>query len=172
MTSRKPQLPVAVRLVAAACVALWLMAVSACDLEHSLEFNHHQSSDIDGSGHSHEAAARRDDADSSDGDGDQHEDHHSLDAAGHSHESHDHQEGSCCSTLKASLPAAQTFFFNKPVFHPLQSFSVTPEVDASWLASSEDRSDRQAKRRDRRGTPELCLGPAHRALAPPLLVVG
>ena len=98
--------------------------------------------------------------------------HHSQDAEGDSHDSHKHEskEGSCCSTLKAVVPTAKAIVFNKQVFHPIPSLCVLPETHAASLALSENPPNRQAKPRDWVFTPVVCLGPAHRSLAPPAFV--
>ena len=178
MTHLQPKLPLALRIIAAGCVVLWLAGVSACNLEalhccpsygsetaahedheHSLETqdavagtHHEHGTDAD---HSHNA-----------------ESHHSESAEGHSHDSHKHEskEGSCCSTLKAVVPTAKAIVFNKPAFHPIPFVCVLVESHAASLVLSENSPNRQAKPRDWVFTPEVCLGPAHRSLAPPAFV--
>ena len=166
MTSRNPTLPVALRIVAAGCVVVWLAAVSACDLEHFLDFGHHGASDANEHAGSHEAEADHDEADSPHGNGNQAEAHH---AEGDSHDSHDHdgKGDSCCSKLKANVQMAKPFSFNKPVFQPIPFLCVSLKAHGSVLALSNKPSHRQAKTRDWVSTPEVCLDPAHRSLAPP-----
>jgi hypothetical protein len=95
--------------------------------------------------------------------------HHSQDAEGDSHDSHKHEskEDSCCSTLKAVVPTAKAIVFDKQAFHPTPFLCVLLETHAASLALSENPPNRQAKPRDWVFTPEVCLGPAHRSLAPP-----
>ena len=175
MTHRQPKLPLALRIIAAGCVVLWLAGVSACNLEalfccpsHGSETaahkDHEHSHDtqeaVAGTNHEHDA-----DADHSHNV----EAHHSADAEGRSHNSHkcESKEGSCCSTLKAVVPTARAILFNKPAFHPIPFLGVLLDKHAASLALSQNSPNRQAKPRDWVFTPEVCLGPAHRSLAPP-----
>ena len=157
MTRRQTQLPLALRIIAAGCVVLWLAGFSACNLEalfccdsHGTEAVAHAAQE-----HSHHS----DDAEA----------HQSHDAEGHSHDSHKHEskEGSCCSTLKAVVPTAIAIVFNKQAYHPIPFLCVLLEAHVASLVLSENSPNRQAKPRDWVFTPEVCLGPAHRSLAPP-----
>ena len=178
MTRRQTKLPLALRIIAAGCVVLWLAGVSACNLEalfccpsHGSEAaaheDHEHSQDtqdaVAGTNHAHDA-----DADHSHNA----EAHHSEDAESHAPDSHKHEskEGSCCSTLKAVVPTAKAIVFNKQTFHPTPFLFVLLETHAASLVLSENSPNRQAKPRDWVFTPVVCLGPAHRSLAPPAFV--
>ena len=93
-------------------------------------------------------------------------------APGHSHGSHKHEskKDSCCSTLKSLVPAAKSYLFSKSAFPPIPCLWVLPETQVKSPALSENPSNRQAQGRDWVFTPEVCLGPAFRSLAPPVLV--
>ena len=175
MTHRQPKLPLALRIIAAGCVVLWLAGVSACNLEalfccdshggETAAHEHHEHSHdtkdaVAGAEHSHDANARH---------SHNAEAHHSHDAEGHSHGSHKHnsKEGSCCSTLKAVVQTANPVVFSKLDFHPIPFLCVLLETHAASLSLSETPPNRQAKPRDGVFTPEVCLGPAHLSLAPP-----
>ena len=158
MTGRQPKLPLALRIIAAGCVVLWLGSVSACNLEalhccpsHGSETAAHEDHE-----HSHDAqdavaVAGTHHEHDADADHSHHaEAHHSEDAEGHSHDSHRHEskEGSCCSTLKAVVPTAKAIVFNKQAFHPISFLCVLLETHAASLALSENPPNRQAKPRD------------------------
>ena len=166
MTHRRTKLPLVPRIIAAGCVLVWLTGISACNLEaltccdshgnetkaHSDHENSEDATDADaGSNHAH-------DADSPETDG-------------HSHDSHKHdsKEGSCCSTLKAVVQTAKPVVFAKPVPHFNSLFCVLLETHAALPALSDNVPSRQPKDGDWVFTPEVCLGPAHRSLAPPAI---
>ena len=175
MTHRQPKLPLALRIIAAGCVVLWLAGVLACNLEalfccpsHGSETASHE--DHEHSPDTHDAVVGTYHEHDADADHSHHtEAHHSHDADGHSPDSHKHEskEGSCCSTLKAVLPTAKAIVFNKPAFHPIPFLGVLLETQVASLALSENPPNRQAKPRDGVFAPAVCLGPAHRSLAPP-----
>jgi hypothetical protein len=178
MTHRQPKRPLALRIIAAGCVVVWLAGVSACNLEalfccpsHDKETaaheDHEHSQDTKGAiastHHEHDA-----DADNSQNT----EAHHSYDADGHSDDSnkHERKEGSCCSTLKAVMPTAKAIVFNKPAFHSIPVLCVLLETHASSLALSENPPNRQARPHDWVFTHEVCTGLANRSHAPPAFV--
>jgi hypothetical protein len=179
MTRRQPKLPLALRIIAAGCVVLWLAGVSACNLEalfccpsHDSETaaheNHEHSQDTKDAvaGTTHERDADADHSLNA-------EAHHPHDADGHSPDSNKHEskEGSsCCSTLKAVVPAAKVIVFNKPAFHPIPFLCVLLETHAASLDLAENPLNRQAKPRDWVFTHEVCTAPANRAHAPPVSV--
>ena len=175
MTHRQPSLPLALRIIAAGCVVLWLAGVSACSLESLFccdslrdeavaradqEVSHETKAS--GTEHAHDANAHHSHAA---------EAHHPPDADGHSHDSHKHEskQGSCCSTLKAVVQTVNPVVLGKPAFHPITFLCVLVETHAVSFVLSENPPNRQAKTRDWLSTPEVCLGPAHRSLAPPSL---
>ena len=180
MTLRQPKLPLALRFIAGGCVVVWLAGVSACNLEAMFccpsqgsktaaheDYEHSQDTKGGGAGPHHEHDADADHSHHA-------EAHHSQDADGHSPDSHQHesQEGSCCSILKAVVPTANAIVFHKPAFHPIPFLCVLLETHAATLAISENPPDRQATPRDWVFKPVVCLGPAHRSLAPPSPAVG
>lgn len=165
MIHRQPQLPLASRILAAGCVAIWLTGSSICNLgalcccdSHDSETIAHAdsglSADTTGVGTDHAP-----DADA----------HHSDVADGCSHDSpeHDSKKCACCSKLIAVVPSAETVVFCKPDFHPISLICVLVKTHAASLARSENPPNRHAHRWDRAFTPKVCLDPAHRSHAPP-----
>ena len=167
MTYRRPKVPFASRIIAAGCVAIWLAGVSACNLgalfccdshggetvAHADPEHSHDTKDADaGTSHAHDADV-----------------HHSGDADGRSHDSHKHdsKEGSCCSTLIAVVQTAAPVVLSTPGVHSISLLCGLVETHAASLAVSENPPNRHANSCDRVFTPKVCLGPAHRSLAPP-----
>ena len=171
MTRRHPKRPIALRIIAAGCVVLWLAGVSACSLESLLccdealaraEGGHsHQADPVDAGAHHTQVA----DAHHSQGS----EAHHSHDAEGHSRRSHKHggRDDSCCSTLQAIVQTAKQVVLSKPTLPAIPCLCVLVETRVAPLTLLENPPNRQAKGRVWVFTPEVCLGPAFRSLAPP-----
>lgn len=167
MTRRPTKLPLVPRIVAAGCVAIWVAGVSACNLGalFCCDSPGSETVALAGPEHSHDPKdAGRNHAPDADT-------HHSGDADDRSPNSHPHdgEEGVCCSTLIAVVQTAQTGVFSKPDFHPISLFCAVVETPAASLVLSEIPPNRHAESCDRVFTPKVCLGPAHRSLAPPAL---
>lgn len=166
MTRRHQKLSPALRITAAGCIALWLIAASCCSMGFLCSDDHHakaaasktvahhaddHSQDAEATEHSHSEAS------------------HPHDAKQPSHDSHPCEGGgdSCCSTLKATAQIAKPFNAAEPVFGLFNlPCTVLPARDPIF-AAPEAKPLRQAKDRELVLTPEVCLGPAHRSLAPP-----
>lgn len=169
MISRQPKIHVGLRVMAAGCIVLWLLAASCCSIGYLCSDDHHHAEagafetvDHHDSDHSPEAeAAEHAHGEASD----------SHDSEQPSHDSHPHNGGSdsCCSTLMATAQHSTPFVIIKPILQPLDFLCPVLPARDPVLAALEDKSERQAKRRDCVFTPEVCLGPAHRSLAPPSL---
>ena len=180
MTHHQPKLPLALRIIAAGCVAVWLVGVSACNLEALFGCDSHGSETAAHEDHEHShdaqdavAVAGTYHEHDADADHSHHaEAHHWEDAEGHSPDTHNHEskEGSCCSTLKDVVPTGKAIVFNKPAFHPISFLCVRLETHASSLILSENSPNSQAKPRDWVFTPEVCTGLANRSHAPPAFV--
>ncbi len=178
MTHRQPKLPLALRIIAAGCVVLWLAGVSACNLESLFCCNSHGNAAVAHADREHfhdakDALTGTKHAHDADGHHSRNaETHHSHDAEGHSDGSHKHdsKEGSCCSTLKAVVQTAHPVVISKPVFHPILFLCLLSETHAPSLALSENSFHCQAKSPDWVFTPGVCLGPAFRSLAPPAFI--
>ena len=69
----------------------------------------------------------------------------------------------------ATAQIANPFVIAKPVLQPLNFLCTVLQTRDPMLAAPEDKPECQAKRRDGVFTPVVCLGPAHRSLAPPSL---
>ena len=175
MTLRQPKLPLALRIIAAGCVVVWLAGVSACNLEAFFGCDSHGDAAAahNHGEHSHDMAAADTTAhpapDTDAHRSDDTETHHAPDAEGDSHE-HNGKEDSCCSTLNAVVQTAKSFDFSKPTFQPITFVCVLLETHAATLALSENPPNRQAKPRDWVFTPEVCTGLANRSHAPPAFV--
>ena len=139
------------RVTAVACIFAWLFASLACSLEAFGGDSHGDAA--------HHAGADHDSAVA-----------HTHAAADHSHDSggsEQHGDDSCCSSLKSVQPGGQSSIILKPSFtvawlHALYS------VEAPVLPTPTATIFRQRSARDRVFTPEVCLGPAFRSLAPPV----
>jgi hypothetical protein len=90
---------------------------------------------------------------------------------GHPHDSkNDGDEGdSCCSTLKAVPHAPSSLSLQIPDFAKLAPSHFVLLAHALTFVEPESRFLRQAKDREWVFTPEVCLGAAARAHAPPFL---
>ena len=69
----------------------------------------------------------------------------------------------------ATVQIAQPFIIVKPVLEPLNLLCTVLQARDLMLTATEDKAERQAKERDGVFTPQVCLDPAHRSLAPPSL---
>src|SRR6266850_2168698 len=144
MSLRKTQFSPLIRGIAAATIFVWLGAFALCQTECC-------------SGDEHDST-----------------DHHHAEAAPHSHD-HDkapgsQQESSVCLSLKSVLHISSAVSIPKVVLQPLYDLALahTPPTDtAEPSVLSHFRQTRPGKWVL---TPEVCLGPAFRGLAPPYLL--
>ena len=169
MTHRQQKLPLALRITAAGCIALWLVSVSACSLKALFCCDSHHSESVAHADHERSHDAKDTVADMSHAhDADV---HNAQDADNRSPDSdkRDSEEGACCSSLNAVVPTVNPIIHGKLTFHPIPFLCVFPQSPATLLTRSEAPTNRQAKERDLVRTPVVCLGPAHRSLAPPSL---
>lgn len=167
MISRQPNNHVGLRIVAASCIVLWLVASSCCGIEHLFGDDHHHAEagaaetlahhDIDHSEETEAAEHRHGDA------GQVH------DSEPPSQDSHHHNDGedSCCSSFQAMAQSATPFVIAKPALPPLNVLYTVHQAHDPMVPGREDKWVLQAKPRESVFTPEVCLGPAHRSLAPP-----
>lgn len=169
MTNRQQKLPPALRITAAGCIVLWLLAASCCSIEYLCSGDHHHAEPDASetvahhdSGHSQEAEAAE----------------HALAEASHPHDSeqpsndshsHDGGDNSCCSTLMATAQIAKPFNAAQPFLESLSFLCTVLQARDPMPAAPEAKPLRQAKDRDLVLTPVVCFGPAHRSLAPPSL---
>jgi hypothetical protein len=169
MTHRPPKLPLASRIIAAACVVIWMAGVSVCDLESLFccESQGGETAEHADQQHSHDTEHAVADTNEPHNAGD----HHSGETEGHSHDSPvpDGKEGSCCSTLKAVAQTSTSAVFSKPAPLPISFLYVPVETHSAALALLQSPPNRCVKNCDRILTPEVCLGPAFQSNAPPAL---
>ena len=172
MIARTPKLHPALRLVAAGCVVLWLLATSYCSIEHlfGLDDHHHGDSDVHASSDLQQAVANNDGAEHSHHESDA--DHHSGDAERHNSGSHHHhgKEGFCCSTIQATVLSSNPVPLGKPALTHIAFLCVPVEAGDLLPLPANDTSPRHAKSRDWVFTPEVCTGPANRSHAPPAFI--
>ena len=111
--------------------------------------------------------------------------HHDAEAHQHAMDSHHHDgeaqhehdgdgkrdcaENICCSTMMALLPTANPIVIANPIAQQVFFVCLLNAGPEQGLAAPNFEAVRQARPRDWVFTPEVCLGPAHRSLAPPSL---
>lgn len=146
VTFPQKQLCLLLRFVAAVTILFWVGAVMLCTVQCTQETCENDSC--------HSSAVHR-----SDHDGDEHD----SPSPGH----HDELPSGTCLTLKSALSVSNAPAYFHPVFSvfytlaPLAfTFDLQPPDSAALVL-------RQARLREFVLTPEVCLGPAFRSLAPP-----
>jgi hypothetical protein len=169
MILQQPKIHVGLRIVAAGCIVLWLLASSFCSVEHLFDNDHHHAEAA-----TSETAAHHDSDHSQEAEVVEHahgEANHPHDSAQHSHDSHPHDDGedACCSTLMATAQFTTPFVIIKPILQPLDFLCPVSQARDLMLSASKDELERQVKPPDWVFTPQVCLGAAHRGLAPPSL---
>ena len=166
MSLRQPKLRPLLRIIAAGCLLLWLLATSYCGMEHLFESSQHSrgkrfegevtiaaspraSAQRKAFEHTYAAKAQRSEQSKRGSDRD------------------DDEDGVCCSTLHATATSPpQTL--PKPDLHLLDVLTISPIAPAPIADASEDLFERHARSREWVFTPEVSLGPAFRSLAPPV----
>ena len=145
MASRRTTLNPLLRSLAAVTLLCWLGALVLCSTECFEGDSDHHAGDK-------EIASSHSDSDSTP-----------------DSENHSHHDDSACASLKTLVPTAHNNLLPKPDFGFFNlSFVSLPQVLVA--AESEAPISRQPPDRQFVFTPELCLGPALRSLAPPLAV--
>ncbi len=169
MRHRQAKLPLASPIFAAGCIVVWMAGISACDLEAlfccesqgsemvvpaDLQHSHDMPQAVAGTNGPHDADT-----------------HHCGETDGHPHHAPmpGSKEGSCCSTLKAVAQTSTSAVCGRPAPRAVAVLCVVPVTPDRFLAILKGPLDRHAKSCARILTPEVCLGPAHRSLAPPAL---
>ena len=148
--SRQHRLKPALRGCAVMVLILWVAAITFCLLEFLVDHSGPESG-----GHSHEVA---------------HHEHEGASADGDPGRPHDSDQGVCCTTIKAAPQSASSVIVAKPDFGKSFSLSFLWAVQAFTFVQPEPASLRQARPPEWVFTPEVCLGPAFRSLAPPVLL--
>lgn len=144
--SQQIKLKPAIRLYATVSLFVWLVAVTFCSAECFIGDSHCQAC------HDERTASS----------------HHESDQTPGS-DKHEGRNDSFCESLKSVAQPAHSSVLSKPDFGLvfIQKF-VTPS-QALIIAEFKSLIFRQPSDRDWLLTPELCLGPAFRSLAPPVL---
>ncbi len=171
-----PNLSPTLRVIAGACAALWLVGSSLCGAERISGFLDHDQVCVghaspvhehgSATAHEHEHEQTHDAAQAH---------HHDDGEAQHEHSSNSKKgcdERLCCSTMQVLLHTAKPVIIANSIPH--QVFLICPlnSADEHALAPSNCEPVRQARTRNWVFTPAVCLGPAHRSLAPPSPAVG
>ena len=145
MASRRTSLNPLLRLLAAATLLCWLGALALCSTEcFEGDTDHHAGQKEIASSHS--------------------DDHPTPDS-----ENHSGHDDSVCGSLKTLVPTAHNNVLPKPDFgFCFLRFVSLPQ--ALTVAENETLVSRQQPDREFVFTPEVCLGPAFRSLAPPVLL--
>jgi hypothetical protein len=148
--SRQRKSSLALRLCAVVSLLVWVAASGFCSVESLIGADHHADGAVQ---HEHDAAPASADSD-----------HHSHDSDKNSGDEH-----ACCSSLTAAAPSAHQTILTKPDFGKLLSFNLLWLSQALTFVQSEAPISRQPPHREFIFTPEVCLGPAFRSHAPPLV---
>ena len=173
-TPPHPNLSLTARVIAAVCAALWLMGPLLCGAERSSGFLDHDQVCAGhdgpvpkhGSATAHEHEPTHDAAQAH---------HHDDGEAQHEHSSKSKKgcdERLCCSTIQALLNTAKPVIIANSIPHQVFLICRLNAADEHALTPSNCESVRQARTRKWVFTPGVCLGPAHRPLAPPSAAVG
>ena len=171
---RPPQLNAPLRIVAGACAVLWLVAPLLCGAGRISECEGHDQVGAGeaGPGHHQDIAPAHEQEQSQD----VAQAHHDDDGeAQHEHGSKgkkDCDEKLCCSSMQALLPTAKSIIVANSLSQQLFVVCLLNAAAENALAASNCEPVRQAPPPDWVFTPEVCLGPAHRSLAPPSPAVG
>ena len=145
MASRRTTLNPLLRSFAAVTLLCWLGALALCSTECCEEDSAHHA------GQKEIASSHADD-------------HPTPDS-----ENHSGNDDSVCASLKTLIPTAHNNVLPKPDFgFCLLSFVSLPQ--ALTVAGGEAPTSRQPPDREFVFTPLVCLGPAFRSLAPPVLL--
>jgi hypothetical protein len=118
MIFRQPKIHIGLRIVAAGCIVLWLLASSFCSVEHLFGDDHHHAEAA-----TSETVAHHDSDHSQEAEAADHahaEANHPHDSEQSSHDSHPHDDSddTCCSTLMATAQFAAPFVIIKPILQP------------------------------------------------------
>ena len=166
-------IPVGLRMVAAGCIVLWLLASSLCSVEHLFGNDHHHAKAGAKAGAS-ETVTHHDSDHSQAAEGVEHahgESSRPHDSEQSSHDSrpHDDSDAACCSSLMATAQFATPFVILKPIDQPLDFLCSVGRTRDLMFFAPKNELERQAKPSDWVFTPQVCLCAAHRSLAPPSL---
>jgi len=147
MSLRQKQLHPFLRTIAAVTLLFWISALALCAVHCSLGVGHSES---DG-GSCHGSAAAQSN----------HDDHDSPSPA-----QHDSSEATCL-TLKSALSNGNALTYVHPAFPVFYTLAPLAFALDSTVIKPTALAFRQARPREWVFTPEVCLGPAFRSLAPP-----
>ena len=153
--SQQRRLKPMLRICAAFMLSVWVAAsgFGFCSAEPLSAHAKSGEQKSDATAHHHDKAAASADSD-----------HHSHDSDKNSDDEH-----ACCSSLTAAAPSAHQTVLTKPDFGKQLSFNLLWLSQTLTFVQPEAPISRQAQHREFIFTPEVCLGPAFRSHAPPLV---
>jgi hypothetical protein len=167
--SRQPKVSALFRIFAMTCALLWLAGIAVSSLvcgcncagdeedcaadarpihEHDAGFSQER-------GYTHTTASHHDDGETQQG-------HCGKNGCG--------EQCRCAATIQGFVQTPPVFIFPKPVSQPVLNISVSCTAREHVFAAPPSEALRRAKPRDWVFTPVVCLGPAFRSLAPPVLI--
>ena len=171
---RQLKLSATLRIVAGACAVLWFVGPLLCGAGRisKCEGHHKVCAGQAAPTHAHDIAPAHEHEQSHDA---AQAHHHDDGEAQHEHGSKDKKscdEKICCSSMQAIVPTAKPILIANSLSQQLFVVCLLNAAGENVLAASNCEPIRQAPPPDWVFTPELCLGPAHRSLAPPSSAVG
>lgn len=169
MTHRQQKLPPALRITAAGLIGLWLLAASCCSIGSLCSDDHHAKADAPETVAHHETNQSQEGKAAEHAHGEASVPHDSERPSHDSHHCDGGSDNSCCSTLMARAQIAKPFNVAQPPLELLNCLYTVLQARDPMIAAPEATPLRRAKDRDLVLTPVVCLGPAHRSLAPPSL---
>ena len=182
--SPQPRVSALLRIFAGTCGLFWLVGMAVCGMGRVCHCAGHE-----GACAVHASPVHKHDAVSPQEQGHSHDAGHHDDAEAHvpatiSHHGHDGaaqddhgcngkqcgDERRCCSTIQALIVTPTPIIIAKPALRPALLISLLCAGRELSFAAPSTETLRQAKARDWVFTPEVCLGPAFRSLAPPVFI--
>ena len=181
--SPRPRVSVLLRIFAGTCALLWLVGITVCGMERIYNCAGHEEACAGHASpiHDHDAVSPLEKGGSHDAE--HHDDAEAHEQAAASRHHHDvaaqHQHGRkgkkcddekrCCANIQALIVTSAPMVIVRPVSQPAFNISHLCAALDHALTTPSTEALRQSKTHDCVLTPEVCLGPAHRSLAPPSL---
>jgi hypothetical protein len=126
-------------------------AVSPREQGHSPDAEHHHDAEV----HQHATASHHDDGKA---------------PQGHCGRNGCEEQCRCSATIQGFVQTPPVFIIPNPISQPVLNISLSCAAREHVFAVPPSETLRRAKPRDWVFTPVVCLGPAHRSLAPPAFV--
>ncbi len=176
--SPPPRVSALLRIFAGTCALSWFVGIAVCGLERVHNGAGHEAVCAGHPAHDHDTVVEPGPGQAQnaethpDAEAQQHvmDSHHHDDEAQHEHDGGDKQdcdEQTCCSTMMALLPTTHPVVIANSISPQVFVFCLLNAGRERTISAPNCEAARQARPRDWVLTPEVCLGPAHRSLAPP-----